>query len=344
MNQTRKPLLSVRDFLVHLRSSDGTIRAVDGVSFDIHPGETFGLVGESGCGKSITALSLLGLTPSRGLARMSGEALFEGRDLLKLPPADLRDIRGDRIGMIFQEPMTSLNPVLKAGFQISEALMRHRGLGARAARREAVDLLGRVGIPSPAVRANEFPHRLSGGMRQRVMIAMAIACRPKLLIADEPTTALDVTIQAQILELILDLKAELGMAVLLITHNFGIVAQSCERTAVMYAGRIVEDAPTVDLFEDPRHPYTRGLLGAIPRLGEKLRSGRRPLREIPGMVPRIVGEACFCRFAPRCELRFDRCVEEQPGVTQPVADHRVRCFAQEPGVMAGRAAVSETAA
>jgi peptide/nickel transport system ATP-binding protein len=330
----KPPLLSVCDLVVHLRSADGPVRAVDGVSFNIAPGETLGLVGESGCGKSMTALSILSLIPSANILEKRGSIRFDGNELVGLPDGDMRRLRGNRIAMIFQEPMTSLNPVLKIGRQIAETLVRHNGISRRAAENEAVDLLARVGIPSPRERAREYPHRLSGGMRQRAMIAMAIACRPKLLIADEPTTALDVTIQAQILELIQDLKTELGMAVLLITHNFGIVAQTADRTAVMYAGRIVETAPTTSLLDAPRHPYTAGLLRAIPRLGDKVQGERRRLHEIAGMVPRLTEERRSCSFAPRCSWRFAPCVQAQPESFEVIPDHHVRCFAQEPEAQA----------
>ncbi|MEP9379343.1 ABC transporter ATP-binding protein [Aquabacter sp. CN5-332] len=334
------PLLEVRDLKVHLKSSEGSVRAVDGVSFSINAGETLGLVGESGSGKSITAMSLLSLIERTKIAHHSGEILFEGRDISNLSSAELRTLRGNEITMIFQEPMTSLNPVLTVGWQISEVLVRHRGMSRRAAAAEAVELLARVGIPSPRERARDFPHRLSGGMRQRVMIAMAIACRPKLLIADEPTTALDVTVQAQILELIDGLKRELNMGVLLITHNFGIVVQTAERTAVMYAGRIVESAATVDLFDRPGHPYTAGLLGAMPRLGDRARHGRHRLREIPGIVPRLTVERRTCSFAPRCNQRFAACIESQPPAFELEAGHSARCFAaaREAGLLTEGAA------
>ena len=305
---------------------------MDGISFDIRAGETLGLVGESGCGKSMTALSLLSLIPKAQIAHREGSIHFDGEDLLKLQDHEMRRLRGNRIAMIFQEPMTSLNPVLKIGRQIAELLVRHQGLSQGAADREAVELLARVGIPSPRERAKEFPHRLSGGMRQRAMIAMAIACKPALLIADEPTTALDVTIQAQILELIQDLKSEMGMAVLLITHNFGIVAQTADRTAVMYAGRIVESAPTTALFDSPSHPYTNGLLRAMPRLGVKAQHGRHRLQEIPGMVPRLTEARSSCSFAARCPRRFEPCFEMQPGNVEVGADHRARCFDLQPGL------------
>jgi len=330
MNDTGQPILSVKDLKMHLRSSEGAVRAVDDVSFDVHPGETLGLVGESGSGKSITALSIIGLISKGNIARTSGEVMFLGENIGAKSPREMREIRGKSIAMIFQEPMTSLNPVMRIGAQISESLIRHQGLSARAAEAEAVDLLNKVGIPSAKSRVREFPHQLSGGMRQRAMIAMAIACKPRLLIADEPTTALDVTIQAQILQLIDDLKRELNMGVLLITHNFGVVAQTADRTAVMYAGRIVEQAPTTELFEAPGHPYTQGLLRAMPRIGMRAANGHGKLAEIPGIVPRLTERRSYCSFAPRCNLRFEPCFEAQPATTAIDGPHRVRCFARQP--------------
>jgi peptide/nickel transport system ATP-binding protein len=321
-----EPLLSVRGLRTHLRTADGVVRAVDGVDFDIRRGETFGLVGESGCGKSMTALSILRLVPEPQATVSADMLRFDGRDLLSLDAAAMRAIRGDRIAMIFQEPMTSLNPVLTIGRQIAETLVAHRGLGQRQAARAAIDLLARVGIPSAAARAVDYPHRLSGGMRQRAMIAMAMACKPQLLIADEPTTALDVTIQAQILDLIQELKRDIGMAVLLITHNFGVIAETAERVGVMYAGRIVEQAPAATLFARPTHPYTRGLLRALPRLGAKPARGRARLNEIPGIVPRLNVERSGCAFAPRCPDRIERCRAAQPEVTRTDPAHRLRCF------------------
>jgi peptide/nickel transport system ATP-binding protein len=282
MSHPAEAILSIRDLSVHLRSADGPVRAVDGISLDVRPGETLGLVGESGCGKSITALAIMRLIDKHNISQIGGQILLYDDDLLGMSGRQMRAVRGRRIAMIFQEPMTSLNPVMRIGGQISESLIRHRKMSARAAGELAVELLYKVGIPSPRARAGEFPHQLSGGMRQRAMIALAIACEPELLIADEPTTALDVTIQAQILQLIDDLKSEFGMGVLLITHNFGVVAQTADRTAVMYAGRIVEQAPTVTLFDNPRHPYTRGLLRSMPRLGQRPGEKRERLEEIPG--------------------------------------------------------------
>jgi peptide/nickel transport system ATP-binding protein len=328
MNDSQ-PILSVRDLRMHLRSSEGAVRAVDNVSFDVMPGETLGLVGESGSGKSITALSVMGLIAKGNISETSGSIHFAGDDLTARTPREMRAIRGRDIAMIFQEPMTSLNPVMRIGRQISESLVRHKGYSQRAAEADAVELLYKVGIPSPKARVREFPHQLSGGMRQRAMIAMAIACQPKLLIADEPTTALDVTIQAQILQLIDDLKRELNMGVLLITHNFGVVAQTADRTAVMYAGRIVEQAPTIELFEAPGHPYTQGLLAAMPRIGMRAAGGPARLTEIAGIVPRLTEKRHYCSFAPRCKLRFEPCFEAQPASTPMAPDHRVRCYARQ---------------
>jgi len=327
MSADRSPVLSVNELVVHLHSGEGLVRAVDGVSFDIRPGETVGLVGESGSGKSITALAIMSLIPKKNIGFRGGRVLFDGADLNTMSDGEMRSIRGNQIGMIFQEPMTSLNPVLTIGRQIGESLVRHRGMSNREAELEAIRLLDRVGIPSAAERVREYPHQLSGGMRQRAMIAIAIACKPKLLIADEPTTALDVTIQAQILELIDELKRELNMGVLMITHNFGVVAQTANRTAVMYAGRIVEQAETTSLFDGPAHPYTAGLLAAMPRLGTKALAGRHRLKEIPGIVPRLTEARRHCAFAARCNHRIQACLGAQPDITLTATGHQVRCFA-----------------
>jgi peptide/nickel transport system ATP-binding protein len=322
------PLLEVRGLVTEFRTRAGLLRAVDGVSFSIAAGETLALVGESGCGKSVTAFSLMRLLADPPGRIAAGEVLFEGRDLLKLPEAELRAVRGDRVAMIFQEPMTSLNPVMTVGDQIVEAIRQHRPVSRRDALARAVALLEEVRIPDAARRAADYPHRLSGGMRQRVMIAMALACEPRLLIADEPTTALDVTIQAQVLDLIGALKARLGMAVLLITHDLGVVAQHAQRVSVMYAGRIVEEAETAALFALPAHPYTEGLLASIPRPGA--RSAR--LREIPGMVPSLAEMPAGCAFAPRCERAQARCGSERPVLEPRAGGGRVACFALGGGV------------
>jgi oligopeptide/dipeptide ABC transporter ATP-binding protein len=287
------------------------------------------VVGESGCGKSVTALSILGLIPSPPGSIEAGRIRFEGRNLLELDPEDLRSIRGREISMIFQEPMTSLNPVLPIGRQVAEPLMVHQGLSAAQARRQAADWLDRVRIPAARRRLEDFPHQLSGGMRQRVMIAMAMVCRPKLLIADEPTTALDVTIQAQILSLMIALKEEMGMALLLITHNLGVVAQMAVRVIVMYAGQVVEEAPVAELFERPFHPYTRGLLRSIPRLGAAAAGESRRLVEIAGIVPAITETMAGCKFAERCGHAFERCREKAPDFFRIRPGQQARCWLKE---------------
>jgi oligopeptide/dipeptide ABC transporter ATP-binding protein len=303
------PLLSVRHLVTEFRTDDGVLRAVDDVSFDLAPGSTLGVVGESGCGKSVTSLSVLRLIQAPGRIA-GGEIVFEGRDLLKLPERAMRQLRGSRIAMIFQEPMSSLNPVYTVGDQIIESVVLHQKRSKRDAWARAVELLGLVGIPSPEERARAYPHQLSGGMRQRVMIAMALACEPKLLIADEPTTALDVTIQAQILELLAKLRVQLGMAVMLITHDLGLVAEFAEDVVVMYAGRVVEQAPVRELFANPRHPYTRGLLRSVPSYGDNRKARRLPT--IQGVVPDLRRLPPGCRFQDRCGDVFDRCAKEEP--------------------------------
>jgi len=305
---TAPPLLAVEDLRVAFEGDRGVVtEAVAGVSFALARGRTLGIVGESGCGKSVTALAIMRLLP-RPNVRISGVVRFEGRDLGQLPERTMQDLRGNRLAMIFQEPMTSLNPSFTVGDQIGEALQRHRGLSASAARRAAIGMLERVRMPSPEVRVDEYPHKLSGGMRQRVMIAMALACAPALLIADEPTTALDVTIQAQILELLAKLREETGTAVILITHDLGVVAETCDAVAVMYAGEIVELAPAEDLFEAPQHPYTVGLLGSIPLLN----ATRQRLTTISGSVPALSGAFAGCRFAGRCPFAQERCRAKPP--------------------------------
>ena len=319
-------LLEVRNLRTHFATDAGAqlaeFRAVDGVSFELEAGRTLGLVGESGCGKSVTALSLMGLVPRPPGRIAGGEILFEGRDLLKLAPAQLRELRGDRISMIFQEPMSSLNPAFTIGEQIAEVLLRHRKMERRAARKRAIEMLAQVRIPSPERRYDDYPHRLSGGMRQRAMIAMALACRPKLLICDEPTTALDVTIQAQILELMRTLREETGTAIILITHDLGVVAELADEVAVMYAGRIVERAPVARLYAEPQHPYTIGLLGAIPRLDAE----RARLTAIEGQVP--LGPAALpgCRFEPRCPFAVERCTREDPALSAAGVSHQAACW------------------
>jgi len=299
-------------------------RAVDGVSFHVDEGETLAIVGESGCGKSVTANSILRLIPEPP-GRIAGSIRFQGTDLLKLPDRAMRDIRGNDISMIFQEPMTSLNPVLTVGRQLGETLRLHQGLDKRAAEARAIEMLALVGIPEPRRRVREYPHQMSGGMRQRVMIAMALACTPKLLIADEPTTALDVTIQAQILELMADLKRKVSAAIVLITHDLGVVAEVAERVMVMYAGRKVEEAPVGKLFRSPRHPYTQGLLGAVPKLGSSLTGVETKLAEIPGVVPSLKERIPGCVFAGRCPLATDLCREVAPALETKAPGHVAAC-------------------
>ena len=315
-------LLEIVDLEVEFASQGRTVRAVDRVSLTLERGETLGIVGESGSGKSITAMSIMRLVPVPPGRYAGGRILFEGRDLLTAPDADLRRVRGKEIAMIFQDPMTSLNPVLTVGRQITEVLETHMGLSAAAARTRAGELLDLVGIPSAARRLDDYPHHFSGGMRQRVMIAMAVACRPKLLIADEPTTALDVTIQAQILDILRNLQKELGMALMLITHDLGVVAGMADRVAVMYGGRVVEDGPTDAVFETPRMPYTMGLLSSIPRLDG---GGAKRLTPIRGAPPEPIGVAKSCRFAPRCTFAADVC-RQSPPPRRPVGPgHHAAC-------------------
>ena len=318
----QKQLLSVRDLHTSFHTLDGVARAVDGISFEVAEGETLGLVGESGCGKSVTALSILRLVDRPGRIE-SGEILLRGRNLLGLSKREMRHVRGGQISMVFQEPMTSLNPVFTVGNQIIEAVRLHQKKGPEEARELAVDMLRRVGIPNPEQRVDEYPHQLSGGMKQRVMIAMALVCRPALLIADEPTTALDVTIQAEILDLLANLQRDLGMAILLITHNLGIVAGMANRVLVMYAGRAAEYSPTDDLFENPRHPYTISLFKSIPRLDSE-RAAR--LEAIQGQVPSPTGWPTGCRFHPRCPHAIDLCHKEQPPLEQKRPNHWSACW------------------
>jgi oligopeptide transport system ATP-binding protein len=315
-------LLEIADLEVEFASQGRTVRAVDRVSLTLERGETLGIVGESGSGKSITAMSIMRLVPTPPGRYAGGRILFEGRDLLTASDADLRRVRGKEIAMIFQDPMTSLNPVLTVGRQITEVLETHMGMSAAAARTRAGELLDLVGIPSAAKRLDDYPHHFSGGMRQRVMIAMAVACRPKLLIADEPTTALDVTIQAQILDILRNLQKELGMALMLITHDLGVVAGMADRVAVMYGGRVVEDGPTDAVFETPRMPYTMGLLSSIPRLDG---GGAKRLTPIRGAPPEPIGVAKSCRFAPRCTFAADVC-RQSPPARRPVGPgHHAAC-------------------
>ena len=317
-------LLEIENLQTHFRTPEGVNRAVDGVSFTVEAGETVAIVGESGCGKSVTAGSVLRLIPEPP-GKIKGSIRFEGVDLLKLDERAMRDIRGNQISMVFQEPMTSLNPVLTVGRQIGETLRLHQGLGREAAERRVVEMLRLVGIAEPERRAREYPHQLSGGMRQRVMIAIALACNPKLLIADEPTTALDVTIQAQILDLMSELKQRVGAAIILITHDLGVVAEIAERVLVMYAGRKVEEAPVRELFRSPRHPYTQGLLGALPRLGSSFNDKATRLVEIPGAVPSLKQRIAGCVFASRCALARDVCRHVPPALELKAPGHLAAC-------------------
>ena len=324
---TAAPLLEVRGLQTHFATSDGLVRAVDGVDLEIRPGQTLGVVGESGCGKSVTALSIMRLLAAPAGRIAGGQILFEGRDLVPLPDAEMNRVRGARISMVFQEPMTSLNPLQRVGDQVAEALRLHEGLSARAGRDRAVEMFQAVGIPSPSQRYDAYSHELSGGMRQRVMIAMALACRPALLIADEPTTALDVTIQAQILDLLRDLQAEFGMAVMLITHDLGVIAEMADHVAVMYAGRVVEQAPVRQLFDAPAQPYTQGLLASIPTL-ETPRTDR--LTVIRGSVPNLANLPPGCAFAARCPHVLAKCRTDVPSLQalpdQSGGAHLARCW------------------
>jgi peptide/nickel transport system ATP-binding protein len=299
-----QPLLEVKDLKVHFPTDDGLVKAVDGVSYSLQAGETLGIVGESGSGKSVSSLTVMGLINPKQ-ANISGEVFFQGQDLLKVPKDEMRTIRGAKISMIFQDPMTSLHPFYKVGYQIAEAILEHQDISKQEAFDQAVEMLARVNIPHPKDRAKQYPHEFSGGMRQRAMIAMALSLNPDVLIADEPTTALDVTVQAQILELLHELRRELGMAIVLITHDLGVVAGLCERVMVMYAGRIVEEGPIEPLFEDPRHPYTLGLLRSMPRLDEP---GPAELRTIPGQPPNLQALPPGCAFRDRCPYGFERCL------------------------------------
>ena len=321
-------ILEVRDLHTQFNTLDGVVRAVDGVSFDVARGETLGIVGESGCGKSVTALSILRLIPPETGRIARGSIRFEGNELTALSEEEMKSLRGHRISMIFQEPMTSLNPVLTVGTQIAENVVRHLGVPWSAARDRAREMLDLVRIADAGRRLDEYPHQLSGGMRQRVMIAMALSCDPQVLIADEPTTALDVTIQAQILDLMIELKEKTGTAIVLITHDLGVVAETTERVVVMYAGRKVEEAPVEALFESPLHPYTRGLMRAIPRLDvEADAAGTRPrLQEIPGLVPILTQPIVGCAFAARCELATDRCRAAAPPFVDAGGGHTVACW------------------
>ncbi|MDP3541367.1 MAG: ABC transporter ATP-binding protein [Elusimicrobiota bacterium] len=317
-----EPVLSVRGLRTHFITRERTVKAVDGISYDLHPGKTLAVVGESGSGKSVHALSILRLLPEPPAKVVGGEILFNGRDLLKLNQEDMRAIRGNRIAMIFQEPMTSLNPVLKVGEQIAEAIVLHQGVTQEQAWAKSVDLLKKVGIPHPEERVNDYPHQFSGGMRQRAMIAIALSCEPDVLIADEPTTALDVTIQAQILELMKDLQREYHMAIILITHNIGVVAEMADDVVVMYAGRPVEHASVGELFKNPKHPYTKGLLGSVPSIYVK----KERLEAIAGQPPDLSGGFTGCPFAPRCPSVLERCKTDDPPQFHLAGERMSNCW------------------
>jgi oligopeptide/dipeptide ABC transporter ATP-binding protein len=324
MKRTIQPLLQVQDLNTRFHTLDGVVSAVAGVDFEVYSGETLGLVGESGCGKSVTALSILQLLRCPP-GEIRGRIRFEGRNLLSLDREEIRKIRGNDISMIFQEPMTSLNPVLKVGEQIAEAARLHKDMNRQESWRWAIEMLRRVQIPGPGSRSRQYPHKFSGGMRQRAMIAMALSCNPRLILADEPTTALDVTIQAQIMNLMQRLKDEFKTAIVLITHDLGVIAEMASRVVVMYAGKIVEEAPVIPLFKDPRHPYTQGLLGSIPVIGRKEQTGRR-LQEIKGIVPSSAQMPQGCRFHPRCNQVMDRCLQHEPPMTRLGRHRRVNCW------------------
>ena len=319
-------LLTISDLQTHFFTPEGIVRAVDGVSFNIPKGKTLGILGESGCGKSVTALTIMQLIPDPPGRIRNGSIMFDGTDLVNASSAKMQGIRGNLISMIFQEPMTSLNPVYTIGDQISETYVTHQGLSQNEAMGRSIDMLAIVGIPAPEKRVHEYPHQLSGGMRQRAMIAMAMACRPKLLIADEPTTALDVTIQAQILDLMLELQEELGMSIMMITHDLGVIAEVSDQVVVMYAGEVVEYCPIDTLFTKSRHPYTIGLMKSIPKLGHKFKHGKAPLQEISGIVPNLIRLPPGCLFAPRCEHVMQRCRDQRPPLFVLNSEHGAKCW------------------
>jgi peptide/nickel transport system ATP-binding protein/oligopeptide transport system ATP-binding protein len=318
----KAPLLEIRSLSTYFYTDEGVVKAVENVSFDIYPGEVLGIVGESGCGKSVTSLSILKLIPDPPGKIANGEIRFEGRDLLRLKEKEMEKVRGNEISMIFQEPMTSLNPVFTIGDQIMEAILFHQGLDKGEARRKAIEMLHRVKIPSPETRIDSYPHQLSGGMRQRAMIAMALSCEPKLLIADEPTTALDVTIQEEILNLLKEIQIETKMSVMLITHDLGVVSEMADQVVVMYAGRVVEQGPIGSILGQMHHPYTRGLVKSIPSLEEK----KKRLPTIPGQVPDAMALPVGCKFHPRCYLMIEDCKKEEPPLFQTDGDHYSRCI------------------
>ncbi|HOY26667.1 MAG TPA: ABC transporter ATP-binding protein [Mesotoga sp.] len=318
---SKNALLQVKDLRTYFHTEDGIVKAVDGVTFDVYSGETLGIVGESGCGKSVTSLSVMRLLDEKGEIA-GGKIIFEGRDVMAIPESQMMKIRGNDMAMIFQEPMTALNPVFTVGFQIMEAILLHQDVNKEQARTMAIDMLRKVGIPEPEKRVDEYPHELSGGMRQRAMIAMALSCNPKLLFADEPTTALDVTIQAQILELMKSLQEQYGMALVMITHDLGVIAEMAQRVVVMYAGKVVEYAEVLTLFKKPRHPYTWGLMNAIPKLDED----KEVLYNIPGVVPDPLDFPDGCRFNTRCPLATDKCRKEEPPLVEVEENHTSACW------------------
>lgn len=330
-NNSKENILEVKGLKTQFFTESGVVRAVDGIDIHVRRGEVLGIVGESGCGKSVTSLSIMRLVGQPGKI-VEGQIIFDNEDLLKLPESRMVKIRGNRISMIFQQPQSCLNPVFKVGDQLSEVLFIHQDLGKEAGQKRAVELLSMVGIPEPESRVNAFPHEMSGGMAQRVMIAMALACVPELLIADEPTTALDVTIQAQILDLMRNLRSKMETSIILITHDLGVVAEMCDRVVVMYAGRIVEESPIVELFETPKHPYTAALIGSTPVLGQ----AEKDLVTIPGSVPNLINLPAGCKFAPRCLPRVENelaiCTEEEPEIKAIAPNRKVRCWLYEEGV------------
>ena len=329
-------LLEVNDLRTHFFTHDGVVKAVDGVTYDLDEGEILGIVGESGCGKSVSALSIMRLIQDPPGKTIGGEVLLDGEDILKLSSARMRDIRGNKIAMVFQEPMTSLNPVLTIGRQITEALELHQGLNKKDAWKRAGELLGTVGISEAESRLKDYPHRFSGGMRQRVMIAMALSCDPRLIIADEPTTALDVTIQAQILDLMQKLAKDTGTALIIITHNLGVVARYAQRVVVMYAGKVIEEGTATEIYHDPRHPYTQGLLASVPRLDDVVGARLEPIEGVP---PDLIDIPAGCSFAPRCKFAYDRCLQETPPLADVVGGHLSACWrAEELAELAGTAA------
>jgi peptide/nickel transport system ATP-binding protein/oligopeptide transport system ATP-binding protein len=334
-DQTIQPLLSIQDLNTWFFSRKGTAKAVNGVSFDLEAGQVLGVVGESGCGKSVTAQSVMQLVPDPPGKIVDGKILFHGRDLVPMSREEMRHIRGNKIAMIFQEPMTSLNPVYTIGNQISEMFTLHQGYTKKQAMDAAADMLDKVQIPSPHKRVHDYPHQLSGGMRQRAMIAMALSCNPEVLIADEPTTALDVTVQAQILDLMLSLREEYNTAIQMITHDLGVIAEVADKIVVMYAGRVVEAAATGDLFKSPLHPYTKGLMSSIPVLGQRSRGEAGELSEIKGMIPSLFDLPPGCKFVNRCPRAMDVCEKEEPGLQSAESGHKVRCWLhQENGEVA----------